>query len=169
MIVLLLIKIASCDELDYVDYDTSKEYNWSDLQKGNPYTLDLGSEYIKFSIGSEIDETCQGQRASVILFSKSGDYCEILGRHQLTFINPITLRSISGVGIYYEGGTLCRDVLWGDVKRRTEFKLICSERESDFFLANLLRDCTTVLEKYSKSGCSKEFQYSPWVKVLFFS
>jgi hypothetical protein len=169
LIFLKLLSFASCDELSYVDYETSQEYNWSKLRDSNPYVLDLGTDELKFSIGGDLDETCEGQKASVILFSKFKDHCQILGRHEATFVNPIKLRSMSGVGVYYEGGSLCRDILWGDVKRRTEFKLICSEKETEFYMANLLKDCTTIIEKQTKYGCSKEFQYSPWVKVLFFT
>lgn len=168
LIALLLIQVHS-DELDYTDYDSNQEYTWAFLQENNPYTLDAGTDIIKFSFGDEISETCQGQKASVIRFSKAGDSCEILGRHQLTYVNPFKRKYFSGIGIYYEGGSLCRDDLWGDVKRRTEFKLICSKKESEFYFVNVLSDCTTIFERYSKAGCSKEVEYSPWVKILFFT
>lgn len=169
MFILLLIILVYSDELVYTDYESDTEYDWSALQAGNPYSIESGDDIIKFTIGDDLSETCQGQKASVIRFSKAGDSCEILGRHQITFLSPFKKNYSSGIGVFYEGGSLCRDQLWGDIKRRTEFRLMCSKKESDFIFVNILSDCTTVLEKYSSVGCSKEVKYSPWVKILFFT
>ena len=165
-IIFLVLQVLS-DEMYWIDYSTNSEYKWDSLQTEHDYTIEKGPDIIKFNIGKDIKEPCGGQTASAIKFSKTGDYCEILGRHQFSYYNAYKLLNVPTIGIYYEGGSLCRDSMWGDLKRKIEFKFFCSLTESEFVVVNSLNDCTTVIEKRSIVGCPHELEYSLLVTLIF--
>lgn len=166
-LLVFLIVYGYCDEMYWIDYSSDAEYTWSMLQKPEAYVYHSGGDIIKFNFGKDIKDDCGGQHGTVIRFSKIGEYCEILGHHDIVYYSPFTVLNSPALSVYYEGGTLCRDPMWGDIKRRVEFKLVCSEVESDFFLLNSLNDCTSIFEKFTQSGCPKIIQYSLWVKMIF--
>ena len=166
LLIVMLVSVLS-DEMCWIDYGTNSEYFWDSLQSADSYSFEPGSNLIKFNIGKDIDDTCGGQSAAAILYSKAGDSCEILGRQDLMYFSTFNTLSLSGISVYYEGGSLCRDSAWGDIKRKVQFKLICSETESDFYLVNDVTECTTIFEKFTDSGCPKEIKYSLWVKIIF--
>ena len=163
----ILFSIALSDDLYWMDYNTGNEYSWDFLQNDEEYLIETPTDYIRFNLGTDISPTCQGQSAAVIRFSKAGDFCEILGRHELMFFSPFQNSDTSGLLIFYEGGAICRNKAWDSLKRRVEFKLTCSPIESDFALANKLQDCTTIFEKFSSAGCEREFEYSLSMRILF--
>ncbi|OMJ93612.1 hypothetical protein SteCoe_3452 [Stentor coeruleus] len=165
---LYILDLVLADEMKWIDYSANSEYDWDNLQSSNPYTYEIGQNIVKFTIGAELEETCGGQYASAIKFSKVGADCEILGHHQIDYVTSFTIEGMQAIGLYYEGGSLCRDPLWGDVKRRIEFKLVCSDKESDFYILNSLKECTTIFEKFTPAGCPQEIQYSLTAKLIFF-
>lgn len=164
---LVLFIGAIADEMLWIDYNSDSEFKWDSLQASKDYTVESGTHQVKFNIGKNIENSCGGQSASVISFSNAGESCEILGRHELVYFSTFTAIDLTGISIFYEGGALCRDSTWGDLKRRVQFKLICSSTETDFYLSNSLNDCTTIFEKFTKTGCAQEITYSTWVKITF--
>ena len=165
----LIFMQALSDDLYWLDYETNYEYDWQSLQSSEDYIIETSSDIIQFNLGKDIKNTCQGQFASAIMYSKFGDYCEILGRHQINYYTSFKTINSAGLTMFYEGGSICKNNIWTDFQRRLEIKLICSLTETEFYLANSLEDCTTILEKYSKTGCGQEFAYSLLSKILFFS
>ena len=162
----LLLGIVLCDELYYYDYETGGEYNWEILRHSDDYIIKTDTDVIIFNIGKDIKETCQGQSASAIRFSKAKDSCEILGRNQLIYLIPYNEQGASGIAIFYEGGSICQNKIWTDFKRRVEFKLTCNYYETDFVLTNSLDDCTTIFEKSTSAGCPAVFQYNSGTRLL---
>ena len=147
-IILLIFNVAS-DEMYWIDYSTDSEYLWDSLQQENDYTIEDGDDIIKFNFGKDLKETCGGQSASAIKFSKAGDHCRIIGRHEFIYFSAYTIFDLRAIAIFYEGGDLCRDSLWGDIKSRIEFKLVCNPIESDFFfLSHIPFLHFTFLEEY---------------------
>ena len=167
LFVFFALFLVHADEMYWYDYDTGYEYSWSQLQRDQDYVLDTNSDIIVYNIGKTIGKTCNGHTGSAILFSKAHDSCEILGNHQVSRFSPYNTRKSSGIIIVYEDGSLCKNKFYSDFKRRIEFKLICSDIESEFINANSLTECTTILEKFTPSGCATEFHYSFTAKVLF--
>jgi hypothetical protein len=157
------------DELYWVDYDTSLEYNWESLQSNSDYSLETETEIILFNFGQNVEKTCQGQKASALSFSKTEDSCVILGRHEISYLTPFKTKDTSGLVLFYEGGSICKNRYFNNFKHRIEFKLTCSASESEFFLSSDPGQCTTILEKKGKSGCSKEYQTSFATKIVLFS
>lgn len=162
----LLLQSVLSDEMFWYDYNTGYEYSWTFLQQKNDYIIETPSEIIKFNLGKEISSACEGQFASAISFPKSGEKCEILARHQLTFYTPFETPSTTGLVVFYEGGSICRNRLYDNFKRRVEFKFTCSSIESGFTLANSLDDCTTIFEKQSLAGCPQDVEYSVSMRIL---
>jgi hypothetical protein len=163
-----LFSLSLADPMQFINYYNSSEYFWSSLQSSNPYTLDTGPDVLKFSIGAVLEETCNGQSGSVIRFSKSSSACEVLGRQEQAYVNAYTHTEVPALAVFYEGGGLCRSQMLGDIRRRTQFQLVCSPVEDEFRLKSSLEQCTTVIEKKTQAGCPRPIQYSMWVKVIFF-
>ena len=148
--------LAWADDGIYEDYLENIEFNWEYLKSNNPYTVLNGRHTIHFAFGEDLKQTCQGQNASVIMFSQDNDECEILGRHQINDYKIVEVSDIIGIEVFYKGGTLCRDRLWGDILRRTEFKFICSNIEDSFFIMSSVKSCRTIIEKRGKAGCHQK-------------
>ena len=165
MKLLYLIISVLADDLYWIDYSTNSEFDWEILQSPIDHSISTAEETIYFNFGKNIEKTCGGQSASAIKFSKAGDSCEILGRHDLSFF--LSTSDSSTILVFYEGGSLCRDKLWGDLKRKVEFKLICNDFESDFVLKSKMSDCTTVIERLTVAGCPSEINYGMLVKMTF--
>lgn len=166
---ILLLNPCLSDDLYWIDYDTSQEYNWESLQSPSDYTLETESTQIIFNFGKNIEKTCQGQSASAVSFSKSNDFCVILGRHEITYLTPFTESSNSGIVLFYEGGSVCKNRYFNDFKHRIEFKFTCSEVESEFVLSSDANQCTSIIEKKGKCGCSQEYKTSLMTKIVLFS
>jgi hypothetical protein len=150
---ILFLMLAVADELYFRDLSENVEFSWEYLKKGNPYSIVSGQHVIHFSFAEDLPFTCQGQNASVILLSKDKDSCEILGRHEINTYQIVETSNSLGIEIFYRKGSLCRDRLWGDIPRRTEFKFICSKRDQDFILMSSIRSCRTIIQKRGKAGC----------------
>jgi hypothetical protein len=149
----LVLIVLLADDGRFEDYLENIEFNWEYLKSNNPYTLVNGRHTIHFAFGEDLKQTCQGQNASVIMFSQDNDECEILGRHQINNYKLVEVSDILGIEVYYKGGSLCRDRLWGDILRRTDFKFICSDLEENFFVMSSVKSCRTIIEKRGKAGC----------------
>ena len=166
---ILIISFCISDNLYFYDYEANEEYYWDGLQSESDNTLEFDSFTLSFNFGKPISKTCHKQEGSVIKFSKSSSSCEILGHHEFNYYTPYKALDSSGLIFFYEGGEICSSRSIEGIKRRVEFKLICSLEESSFKLANSIDDCTTILEKNTVYGCSIEYLPSLWTKILIFS
>lgn len=151
MLILLILK-ATADNLFYNDYTNNAQYNWSALQGQSEYILDLGSETIQFSFGSNLKFPCKGEKASVIKFSKSNNDCTVLGKHEFSYYSTFTALNNPGIDIFYKEGSLCEG---GSNRKWTEFRFICSQEEHDFGIWSIGGGCRTVIQKYTRLGCPK--------------
>jgi hypothetical protein len=166
-IILSLIWVSCADELFWFDYETGYEYNWETLQHSEDYFMETDTSVVYFNLGQNVARSCQGQQAAAIKFSKAGDSCEILGRHELTYYTSFNTLETKGLVFFYEGGSLCKNRYYEDFKHRVEFKLTCSPTETEFILTTSAEVCTTIFEKNSATGCPKEYEYSILTKILF--
>ena len=166
-ILFLLFAKSLCDDLYFYDSESKNDYNWEILKKTEDYLIQTDTDVIKFNLGKEIKDKCQGQSASAIRYSKTKDYCEILGRHQLMYAIPLKKFNTTGIAVFYDGGSICQHKRWANLKKRVEFKLICSEFDSDFVIKSSLNDCTTIFEKTTPAGCIKKVhKYNIFIKAI---
>lgn len=152
----------------YNDYSNNLEYSWEFLQEDGPYIIDQVDYYVKFNFGQDLQETCQGQKGSVIQFWKNIERCEILGKHEKSSVQTFKIFDDPAVKVVYHGGSLCRNKFWGDMLRKTEFKFICSEKENKFVLFIGTFSCSSIIEKYSKAGCPKNIVDGIYVKGVLY-
>lgn len=161
--------VSNADELYWVDYDLSLEYNWEYLQSSQDYSVQSKTGKIFFNFGKNIQKTCQGQKAAVVFIEDSYDYCALLGLQDNYHVTPFNENDDSGLILLYESGSLCANRYVDNLKHRVEFKFICSESEGSFVLATDPYECTTILEYRGKSGCAQEYKTSLFTKILLFS
>lgn len=161
--------VSKADELYWVDYDSSLEYNWEYLQQDLDYTIQSKSGHVYFNFGKNIEKSCEGHKAATVFFDDSRDYCAILGRHDSYHVTPYTENQGSGIILLYESGGLCSNRYYSNLKHRVEFKFICSKDEGNFVLSTDPHECTTILEKKGKCGCAQEYKTSLLTKILLFS
>ena len=167
MLFMLIIPVY-CDNMYYTDYSKNLRFSWEYLKENNPYTIEQDDFYVKFAFGQDLEETCQGEKASVIQFWKDNSNCRVLGKHGNRSVRHFQVFKNSAVEVVYHGGILCRDKVWGDVLRKTEFRFFCSEDEGDFTLYIGSHNCRSLIEKHSKAGCSEKFSDSLFVKGLLY-
>ena len=168
MLFVLMVLPVYCDNMYYADYSKNLIFSWEFLRENNPYTIEEDDFYVKFAFGEDLEETCQGEKGSVIQFWKDNNNCRVLGKHEKRYIKHFELFKKSVIEVNYNGGTLCRDRTLGDVPRKTEFRFLCSEEEGEFSLYIGSHTCRSLFEKHSKAGCSKKLTDTLIVKGLLY-
>ena len=161
MVITLLFLSVQADQLYWVDHNNSKVYDWNSLSKPEslPYIYLTQNYFYMFNLGSNLKETCKGETGSVARFSKAGDSCDVLGRHEYMSVEKFT----EGILVGYYGGTLCSK----GVPFKTYFKLYCSEYSTEFALE--VHECSVVFSKYTPSGCALAYSRLSLAELLGYS
>ncbi|CAG9320185.1 unnamed protein product [Blepharisma stoltei] len=169
LIALLFISAAAEDTMYHFDPVNGEEYDWSELQRkpNDPYKIDAGDSYFIFNVGSNLEETCKGQKASAIKKSKFSDDCEVIGRNDQIFYRLLD-HYAKGISIEYWTDETCISS-WNDFETRkmTTITLICNPKEYDFELVSRTDACEIKFSKKTYIGCPQKFSSYVWLRILW--
>mmetsp|Transcript_490 Transcript_490/g.522 ORF Transcript_490/g.522 Transcript_490/m.522 type:complete len:164 (-) Transcript_490:279-770(-) len=162
IIALLFIYVIAEDPMYHLNVETSEEFSWEELMRdpNDPYIVDAGDIYYIFNIGSNLKETCNGQKASAIKKSKFSDYCEVVGTADQVSFRWINHHN-KGIAIEYWTKEMCYS--WNGYAnyKKTTIALLCSDDEYDFELTSRTDTCEVEFSKKTYMGCPQK--YTPFV------
>lgn len=157
---ILLVTLAYSQTV-WQDTATGQSYDWTSLAKSESeyyevidYTNPFTPSTYNFNFGSELPDTCSGQK---VMASETIEFvdgwmasCSILGRKNMQKVSSTP----NGIKISFQGGDICFDN--NEItNRKITFELVCSSKEGEWQVTESAYNnyCKVGLVKNSKAGC----------------